>query len=117
MGRVVMRTARRASKAGDSFDPDVSARCLHFLEVMKSETWRAGHERIAGGVATCEPCTTRSTASCLPIFSVTEAGRKGWWSKEPGCGPGSVQGSRQGRFARGSRRRFKACSEDGNAIA
>ena len=40
-----MRTAKRASKVGDGFDPDGCARCLHFLEVVKSETWRAGHER------------------------------------------------------------------------
>ena len=39
-----MRTARRASKVGDGFDPYGCARCLHFLEVVKSETWRAGHE-------------------------------------------------------------------------
>ena len=44
MGRDVMRTARSASKVGDGFDPDGFALCLHFLEVVKSETWRAGHE-------------------------------------------------------------------------
>ena len=39
-----MRTERRASEVGDGFDTDSFARCLHFLEVVKSETWRAGHE-------------------------------------------------------------------------
>ena len=48
-------------------------------------------------------CRNREQADrqlhALPIFSVTEAGRKGWWSKEPGRGPGSVRGgSRQGSF-------------------
>lgn len=44
MGRVVTRKERRASRVGDGFDPDGFARCLHFLEVVRSETWRTGHE-------------------------------------------------------------------------
>ena len=57
MGRVVMRTERRASKVGDVSDPDGFARRLHFLEVVKSETWRAGHEsgrRWCGSVLTVD---------------------------------------------------------------
>ena len=53
----MMRTARRASKVGDGSDPDGFARCLHFLEVVKSETWRAGHEsgrRWYGSVRTAD---------------------------------------------------------------
>ena len=53
---------------------------------------------VAGGVAVSEPSINRSTASCLPIFSVTEAGRKKWWSRVQGCGPECVQGSVQGSF-------------------
>ena len=34
----------RASEVGDSFNPDGCARCMPFLEVIKSGTWRAGHE-------------------------------------------------------------------------
>ena len=44
MGWIVMRIERRASKVGDGSDFDGYARCLHFLEVVKSETWRASHE-------------------------------------------------------------------------
>ena len=53
---------------------------------------------VVDGVAVSEPWINRSTASCLPIFSVTEAGRKKWWSRVQGCGPECVQGSGQGSF-------------------
>ena len=52
-----MGTERRASKVGDGSDPDGCARCLHFLEVVKSETWRTGHEsgrRWCGSVGTVD---------------------------------------------------------------
>ena len=100
----------RASKVGDGLDPDGCARCMHFLVVVKSETWRTGHEsghRWCGRILT----VSRSTASCLPIFSGTEAGRKSGGHKSQGVDRGVYRVLDRGHSARCSRRRLKTSSE------
>ena len=65
--------------------------------VVKSETWRCGHEN---GRRWHDGALTVDNPFMHADFSVTEAGRKRWWSKLQGSGPGWYRDLDRGHFVR-----------------